>query len=127
MVDKSDNSIKVDTSIGSAQITGKVGRDVIVKSINNVTDENKKNLAEAAAEIQQLLDQLSQSYPTKTISQQGIVAAKAMEEIEKNYDTKYKIIKALKAGGTAAFVELTNNPVVKILTPMLTSLLEEEK
>jgi len=48
-----------------------------------------------------------------------------MEEIEKKSDAKRKITKALKAGGAAALVELTNNPVVKILTPMLESLLEE--
>lgn len=89
-------------------------------------DVKERSLKEAADEIQQLLDQLSQSYPTKTISEKGIVAAKAMEEIENKPETKDKIIKALKAGGTAAFIELTNNPVVKILTPMLQSLIEEE-
>ena len=37
------------------------------------------------------------------------------------------ILKALKIGGVAALVELTNNPAIKILTPMLQSFLEESK
>lgn len=112
-------------NIGQA---GAVGSNA--RSDNNTfiqSNEDKQSLSEAAAEIQQLLDQLSQTYPTTTTAEKASVAAKAIEEIEKKPDTKSKIIKALKAGGTAAFVELTNNPVVKILVPMLESLLEEDK
>ena len=90
----------------------------------HVTEKNT-TLAEAAKEIQQLLDQLSQNYPTTTVADKATVAAKAMEEIEKKPDTKGKIIKAVQAGGIAALIELTNNPVVRILAPMLESLLEE--
>jgi hypothetical protein len=35
---------------------------------NTYASEQKQNLTEAAAEIQQLLEQLSQSYPTNTIT-----------------------------------------------------------
>jgi len=100
------------------------------RSDNNTfiqSKEDKQPLSEAAAEIKQILDQLSQTYPTTTRAEKDIVAAKAIEEIKKKSSAKSKIIKALKAGGTAAFVELTNNPVVKILVPMLESLLEEDK
>lgn len=95
-------------------------------SFNSYSQE-RNSLVEAAAEIQQLLDQLSKTYPTTTVAEKASVAVKAMAEIEKKPDTKDKIIKALKAGGTAALIELTNNPVVKILTPMLESLLDEGK
>lgn len=120
-----DKSIKARDVVGGVISSGEVGRDIIVSSLNSVTVEEERTLAEAAAEIQQLLDQLSQSYPTTTVAEKATVAAKAMEEIEKKPDTKGKIIKALKAGGVAALIELTNNPVVKILTPMLESLLED--
>jgi L-fucose mutarotase/ribose pyranase (RbsD/FucU family) len=118
-----NKSINTRDIIDSVANTGEVGS--ISNSVNKMTTEEKKTLAEAAAEIQQLLDQLSQTYPTKTYVEKHAVATKAMKEIEQKPDVKGKVLKALKAGGVAALMELTNNPVVKILTPMLESLLEE--
>lgn len=92
---------------------------------NYQSPEQKQTLAEAAKEIQQLVDQLSQTYPTTTVAEKSAVAAKAMEEIEKQPDVKKKVLKALKAGGVAALMEFTKNPIVNILTPMLQSLLDE--
>ncbi|MDJ0617742.1 MAG: hypothetical protein QNJ63_13540 [Calothrix sp. MO_192.B10] len=99
------------------------------QSVNNIdlSPHTKQTLAEAAQEIQDLLDQLSKTYPTTTTVEKANVATKAMEEIEKKPKIKNKIIKALKAGGTATLLELTNNPIVKILTPMLESLLENDQ
>ncbi|MEG4811640.1 hypothetical protein QUA82_29045 [Microcoleus sp. F8-D3] len=120
-----NKSINAHDVIGSVANTGEVGGSISVNSVNNMTPEDKKTLAEAAKEIQQLLDQLFLTYPTTTVAEKSKVAAKAMEEIEKKPDVKQKVLKALKAGGVAALMELTNNPVVNILTPMLQSLLEE--
>jgi hypothetical protein len=122
-----DKSIKADSVVGGVLSTGEVGRDIVVNSVNNLTAEEKKTLAEAAAEIQQLLDRLSSTYPTTTVAEKANVAAKVIEEIEKKSDTKTKIVKALKAGGKATLIELTDNPVVNILIPMLESLLEDDK
>ena len=122
-----DKSIQVGNVVGGVISSGEVGGDIVVSSTNTVSTEDQKTLAEAAAEIQHLLDQLSQTYPTTTVAEKATVAAKAMQEIEGKPDTKKRIIKALKVGGTAALIELTNNPVVKILTPMLGSLLEDSK
>ncbi|MCL1464163.1 hypothetical protein [Argonema galeatum] len=124
MTEKSTNARDV---VGSVISTGYVGGSISVNSINKLTNEEKQNLAEASAEIQQLLAHLSQTYPTTTIVEKANIAAKAMEEIEKKPDTKAKIVKALKTGGVAALMELTNNPIVKILTPMLESLLEDSQ
>lgn len=122
-----NKSINARDVIGSVANTGEVGNSISVNSVNNMTPEQKQTLAEAAKEIQELLDQLSETYPTTTAAEQSKFAAKAIEEIEKKPDVKGKVLKALKAGGVAALMELTNNPVVKILTPMLESLLEESK
>ncbi|MEG4105605.1 hypothetical protein [Microcoleus sp. S13_C5] len=102
-----------------------INTEQIANTIHNHSPEQRQTRAEAAKEIQELLDQLSQTYPTTTVADKSAVAAKAMEEIEKQPDVKKKVLKALKAGGVAAVMELTNNPVVKILTPMLQSLLDE--
>lgn len=59
------------------------------------TNYNKGNLADAAAEIQALLEQLSNTYPDSSKLQ---IASKAEEKIKNNPDLKIKVIKALKAG-----------------------------
>jgi carbamoylphosphate synthase small subunit len=122
-----NKSINTRDIISSVANTGEVKGNISVNSVKNMTPEQRQTLAEAAKEIQQLINQLSETYPTTTTAEKSAVAAKAMEEIEKKPDVKGKVLKALKAGGVAALMELTNNPVVKILTPMLESLLEEAK
>ncbi|MFN6565255.1 MAG: pentapeptide repeat-containing protein [Nostoc sp. ChiSLP01] len=84
-------------------------------NITNYNPEQKQNLVQAAAEIQQLLNQLSQTYPTATTSQRMTVVAKAVDEIESNPTLKARVIGALKAGGTEAFKELIDHPLVNIL------------
>lgn len=105
----------------------KLETDQIAGIIHNYSPEQRQTLSEAAREIQELLDQLSQTYPTTDVEKQKIAAEAIKKEIEKKPDVKKKVIKALKSGGVAALMEFTNNPVVKILTPMLESLLEEDK
>ena len=43
------------------------------------------------------------------------VVAKAVDEIESNPTLKARVIGALKAGGTEAFKELIDHPLVNIL------------
>ncbi|MEH2032195.1 MAG: pentapeptide repeat-containing protein [Nostoc sp.] len=84
-------------------------------NITNYSTEQKQNLAQAAAEIQQLLNQLSQTNPTTTTSEKMSVVAKAVDEIERNPTLKARVIGALKAGGTEALKELIDNPLINIL------------
>nr|WP_322657094.1 pentapeptide repeat-containing protein [Dendronalium sp. ChiSLP03b]MDZ8203426.1 pentapeptide repeat-containing protein [Dendronalium sp. ChiSLP03b] len=84
-------------------------------NITNYNPEQKQNLAQAAAEIQQMLNQLGQTYPTATTSQKMSVVARAVDEIESNPTLKARVIGALKAGGTEAFKELIDHPLVNIL------------
>ena len=92
--------------------------------LHNYPAEQQKSLAEAAAEIQQLLEQLSATNPTTTIAEKSAVATKAIETIEKNPTQKAKIVKALKVGGIAALKELVE-PVMKPVTNILFPMLEE--
>ena len=82
---------------------------------NNFTSEQKQSLAEAAAEIQQLLNQLSQSNPTTTNKEKMIVVGEVIDQIETNPTLKNKVINALKAGGVEAFKEAIDHPLVNIL------------
>ncbi|NEN96294.1 MAG: pentapeptide repeat-containing protein [Moorea sp. SIO3I7] len=81
----------------------------------NFTSEQTQSLAEAAAEIQQLLNQLSQTNPTSTEIEKLTVVARAAEEIKNNPTLKAKVINALKSGGVEAFKETIKHPLVNIL------------
>jgi hypothetical protein len=80
-----------------------------------------KNLAEAAAEIQQLLDQLSKTYPTGSTSEKIELASKAFEEIEKNKSLGQRIIIALKAGGSSALEQSLSHPAASFLINFIKS------
>ncbi|NEQ79707.1 MAG: hypothetical protein F6K26_05425 [Moorea sp. SIO2I5] len=82
----------------------------------NISQSQKKqNLAEAAAEIQQLLEQLSQAYPTTTPAEKLTVVMEAADHIENNPTLKSRVVGALKSGGTEAFKEAIDHPLVNIL------------
>jgi hypothetical protein len=83
-------------------------------NITNYTTEQKQNLAQAAAEIQQLLTQLEQTNPTTTSAQRMAVVAQAVDEIEKNPTLKARIVGALKSGGTEALKEALDHPLVNV-------------
>ncbi|GAX45345.1 hypothetical protein NIES4075_63660 [Tolypothrix sp. NIES-4075] len=95
-------------------------------NINNYTPQYRQNLAEAAAEIKQLLQQLEQTNPTTTNAQKMTVVAKAIDEIEKNPTLKARVIGALKAGGTEALKELVDHPLVNILVASIEGWQEAE-
>ncbi|WP_375491133.1 pentapeptide repeat-containing protein [uncultured Nostoc sp.] len=80
------------------------------KVAGTMNEAERQNLAQAAAEIQQLLKQLEQTYPTTTTSQQMVVAAEAINRIESNPLLKERVINAVKSGGLAAFEKAIDNP-----------------
>lgn len=98
----------------SASIGGGVaGRDYTGNVIHNHAAQ--QNLAEAAAEIQQLLKQLEQIYPTETLTQKAVVAEEAIKRIENNPTLKERVIGALKSAGKEAFKEAVDHPLVNVL------------
>ncbi|WP_292875746.1 hypothetical protein [Nostoc sp. NMS1] len=88
-------------------------------NITNYNPEQEQNLAEAAAEIQQLLNQLSQTYPTNTPLEKQIAVTEALKQIDSNSTLKARVVGALKAGGTEALKELVDHPLVNILLATL--------
>ena len=112
-----ESESKGDTFTGAFGIGKVSGGDVKQDSpnINFHEAEQTQNLAEAAAEIQQLLNQLSQSNPTTTSKEKMIVVSEVVDQIENNPTLKAKVINALKAGGVEAFKEALDHPLVNIL------------
>ncbi len=102
----------------------------------NLYYSQHKNIVEAATQIQQLLEQLSANHSVlneqdkvieanwvetiedieesrhqKLTDEERRVVAKVMTEIENNNPLKDRLLKALKAGGIAAFKELVRHPL----------------
>ena len=94
--------------------------------IHNYAPEQKQSLAEAAAEIQQLLDQLSQEYPTETFAEKGAVADKTIQEIKDNPTRWQKVIKVIQAMGIEALAEAVDNPIFNIAKAGIEAALESE-
>ncbi|MFN6536175.1 MAG: hypothetical protein RM021_007340 [Nostoc sp. EkiNYC01] len=88
-------------------------------NITNYNPEQKQNLAQAAAEIQQLLNQLGQTYPTNTPLEKQVAVTEALKQIDSNPTLKARVIGALKSGGTEALKELVDHPLVNILLATL--------
>ncbi len=84
----------------------KVMRDKIDTQINN-----SQNLAQAAQEIKDLLNQLSKEYPNNSV----IVGAKALEVIDSTPTLKGRVVKALKEAGSTALEKLVDHPAVSIV------------
>jgi ATP-dependent exoDNAse (exonuclease V) beta subunit len=107
-IDQSQASIGVGYSqnVNSQQVGG---------TIHNYSPEQKQNLAEAAAEIQKLLEQLAQTYPTETLSEKAVVAQEAIKAIESNPTLTQRIVSAIKAGTFETLMQAIDHPVANIL------------
>lgn len=80
-----------------------------------INEAEQRNLAEAAAEIQQLLEQLDKSYPSDTMSGRMQIATEAISQIENDSDLMTRILSALKAGGVSAFEQFLNHPAASFV------------
>ncbi|MEA5536843.1 hypothetical protein [Crocosphaera sp. XPORK-15E] len=89
-----------------------------ISQVNYITEE-QQNLAQAAKEIQDLLNQLSQTYSPPSNDNNLKIATETVEAIEQNPTLKSRVISTLKAGGTEALKELINHPSVNILMALI--------
>jgi uncharacterized protein YjbI with pentapeptide repeats len=132
---KADNNSMVDNSkkqstfnLQDAQFAGGLVNADIVNAqqiggnITNYTPEQKHNLAQAAAEIQQLLYQLSQ---TSSTTDEAITEA-IHQEIKHNPTLKTRLKSALKAGGLEALKAIFNHPLFNIPSETIKGFLEVE-
>ncbi len=89
--------------------------DQIGGDIHNYAPEQKQSLAEAAAEIHQLLQQLDQDYATDTQQGQEVAVQEAIKRIESNPTLKARVIGAIKAAGVEAFKEAVDQPLINVV------------
>lgn len=89
---------------------GAVGKYARSDGNTFIHSEQKQTLAQAAAEIQKLLKQLEETYPTAT-------EAEKINYIndETTPSFKRRVIGALQSGGEAAIEEFLDNPYVNVV------------
>ena len=76
-----------------------------------VVINKQQNLSEAVAEVQQILEQLSQTYPMETVSEKTVAAAEVIKKIDANPTFKNRLINAVKEGGLAGLEKALDNVV----------------
>jgi antitoxin component of MazEF toxin-antitoxin module len=110
MADKETSKVTQHFNAPVTAVAGNVEGDQIIYS-----PEQRQTLAEAAAEIQELLDQLSQTYPTNTTTGKMQLAAEAIAQIESNPTLMQRVLSAIQAGGTAALEQFLNHPAASFV------------
>ncbi|QDL10899.1 hypothetical protein DP113_25940 [Brasilonema octagenarum UFV-E1] len=81
---------------------------------HNYAPEQKQNLAEAAKEIQELLNQLSVTYPT-TEPEKRAIANQAIAHIKHDKPTTWQRLRsATEAALIEAFKEVLDNPFINV-------------
>jgi hypothetical protein len=114
MSNQNNPNINIEKS-NIASVTGQGTINTAIVEQYNFSPEEKQNLAEAAQEIQDLLNQLSKTYSPPNPTNNLKIATATLEAIEKNLTLKSRVINALKVGGTEAIKELLDHPAVNIL------------
>lgn len=89
--------------------TGDVKADIESSQQNIHLSEQKKTLAESAAEIQKLLKQLERANPTATEAERIIYV-----NDETTPSFKRRVVGALQAGGEVAIEEFLDNPYINV-------------
>jgi predicted transcriptional regulator len=80
-----------------------------------INEAEQRNLAEAAAQIQQLLEQLEKSYPANTTAGKMAIATEAIKQIEANPTLTGRVLSAIRAGSVSALESFLNHPAASFV------------
>ena len=92
-----------------------------------INEAEQQNLAQSAAQIQQLLEQLEKSYPANTTAGKMALATEAIQRITSNPTLMARILSAIKAGGVSALEAFLNHPAASFVIGALQDLQETGK
>ena len=80
------------------------------KIARTIHESQEQNLAQAAKDIQELLAQLDETYPSDTTMDRMKIATEVITQIDNNSTKAERILSAIKSGGVAAVEQLLNHP-----------------
>lgn len=90
-----------------------VRRDQIGTQYNTLEDQ--EGLAEVAAELQKLLEHLSQTYPTLTTADKLVIASTVVKQVESSPTLMPRVLSALKVGGVSALEQFLEHPAASFV------------
>ena len=108
-----DRTINTKSYIEYSGTISSNGGDIIGNVEGNVvkhSSESRQSLAEAAEEIQNLLEQLEQTYSTETTTGRMQMATEAIACLDRDPSLGQRILSALGSGSIAALESLLNHP-----------------
>lgn len=119
VLDAADSKFSSETKLATEptpmlQVEAQSAPNIILPEAAVIEETNQPNLVEVAKEIQQLLQQIERTYPTKTPVEKLTVVIVALKVIESNLPLKERLFNALQVD-TAVFKALVNHPFVNIL------------
>ncbi|WP_211167835.1 COR domain-containing protein [Pseudanabaena yagii] len=117
----SETTLNFHDSVGQV-VTG--DQTIAGDNIGIQNNNYSANLSQAAKEIKELLDQLSEEYNPNTEKGQNLIKDEAVKVIKDNPKLQERILKALKEGSVTALEEAINHPVAKILISTTKGFLE---
>jgi internalin A len=85
---------------------------------------NSQNLAQAAKDIKELIDQLAIDYDTSTPTGKRKLSDRILETLEGDSTIQKRALNALKEAGKTAFEEAIDHPIAKVLVAGLEGYLE---
>ncbi|NET41891.1 pentapeptide repeat-containing protein [Okeania sp. SIO2B3] len=117
------NKEKIDGFAGSGrEIYGLAGKGEIKDSKIARTiheSQEQQNLAQAAKDIQELLAQLDETYPSDTTAGKMKIATEVITQIDNNTTKAGRIFSAIKAGGIAGVEQFLNHPASSFIIAAL--------
>lgn len=119
VLDAADSKFSSETKLAaeptpSSQVELPGSQNIIVPEPTVQETTAQPNLVEVAKEIQQLLQQIERTYPTKTPVEKLTVAIVALKVIENNLPLQERLFKSLQVD-TEVFRALVNHPLANIL------------
>jgi hypothetical protein len=105
------NKVAGDKVMGNKVQVGTVQGDTVAG--NKIV--NPQNLADTAKEIQDLIEQLAQTYPTDTMLAKVGFANEIVQHIDANASLSQRLLSAGKAGSIAALGQALNHPLASFV------------
>ena len=106
------DDIRQSGNFGIGVNKGEVNTEKIAGTIN---EAQKQTLAETAAEIQALLEQLDKTHSTDTTTGKMALATEAIAQIDSNPTLTARILSALKVGSVKAFEQFLSHPAASFV------------
>ena len=116
MSENSGDKVSIQENYGVGINKGNINNSKFARIIY---ESEQQNLAEAARDIQELLEQLEKTYPSETTIDRMKIATEVITHIDNHPTKAQRIFSAIKVGGVAGIEQLLSHPAVSFVIAAL--------